>query len=51
MVKQKEKLNIMADDISDEGIDFNSIEPVDDLDDDENISIEEPKTQESLMQI
>lgn len=48
MVKQKEKLNIMADDISDEGIDFNSIEPVDDLDDDENISIEEPKTQESL---
>lgn len=48
MVKQKEKLNIMADDISDEGIDFNSIEPVEDLDDDENISIEEPKTQESL---
>lgn len=48
MVKQKEKLNIMVDDISDEGIDFNSIEPVEDLDDEENISIEEPKTQESL---
>lgn len=48
MVKQKDKLNIMIDDISDEGVDFNSIEPVDDLDDDDNISIEEPKTQESL---
>lgn len=50
MVKRKDRLNIMIDDISDEGVDFNSIEPVDDLDDDddENISIEEPKTQESL---
>ena len=48
MVKQKEKLNIMIDDISDEGVDFNSIEPVDNLDDEDNISIEEPKTQESL---
>ena len=48
MVKQKEKLNIMIDDISDEGVDFHSIEPVEDLDDDEDISIEEPKTQESL---
>ena len=48
MVKQKEKLNIMIDDISDEGVDFHSIEPIEDLDDDENISIEEPKTQESL---
>ena len=47
MVKQKDKLNIMIDDISDEGVDFNSIEPVDDLDD-ENITIEEPKTSESL---
>ena len=48
MVKQKERLNIMIDDISDEGVDFNSIEPIDDLDDEDNISIEEPKTQESL---
>ena len=47
MVRQKDKLNIMIDDISDEGVDFNSIEPIEDLDD-ENISIEEPKTQESL---
>lgn len=52
MVKQKEKLNIMIDDISDEGVDFHSIEPVEDLeDDDENISIEEPKTQESLVSV
>ncbi len=50
MTKQDEKLNIMVDDISDEGIDFNSIEPVEDLDD-ENISIEEPKTQESLSSV
>ena len=48
MAKSKEKLNIMIDDISDEGVDFNKIEPVEDLDDEENISIEEPKTQESL---
>ena len=48
MVKQKDRLNIMIDDISDEGVDFNSIEPIDDLDDEDNISIEEPKTQESL---
>ena len=48
MVRQKEKLNIMIDDISDEGVDFHSIEPIEDLDDEENISIEEPKTQESL---
>ncbi len=47
MSKREEKLNIMVDDISDEGVDFSSIEPVEDLDDD-NISIEEPKTQESL---
>ena len=50
MTKQDEKLNIMVDDISDEGIDFNSIEAVEDLDD-ENISIEEPKTQESLSSV
>ena len=50
MVKQKDKLNIIIDDISDEGVDFNSIEPVEDLDDD-NISIEEPKTQESLSSV
>ena len=45
---KKSKLNIMVDDISDEGVDFNSIEPVEDLDDEDNIAIEEPKTQESL---
>ena len=48
MVKQKEKLNIMVDDISDEGVDFSSLESMSDLDDEDNISIEEPKTQESL---
>ena len=48
MVKRKNDINISLDDISDEGVDFNSIEPIDDLDDEENISIEEPKTQESL---
>ena len=46
MSKKSEKLNIMVDDISDEGVDFNSIEPADD--DEESIAIEEPKTQESL---
>ena len=46
MSKNSEKLNIMVDDISDEGVDFNSIEPADD--DEESIAIEEPKTQESL---
>ena len=51
MVKQREKLNIMVDDISDEGVDFNSIEPIEDLDDEDNISIEEPKTQESLSSV
>lgn len=45
---KKSKLNIIVDDISDEGVDFNSIEPVEDLDDEDNIAIEEPKTQESL---
>lgn len=48
MARKKENLNIMIDDISDEGVDFSSIESVDDMDDDDNISIEEPKTQESL---
>ena len=48
MVKQKDTLNIMIDDISDEGVDFNNLEATEDLDDEDNISIEEPKTQESL---
>ena len=47
MGKKSDTLNIMADDISDEGIDFNSIETIDN-DDEESIEIEEPKTQESL---
>ena len=47
MAKKNDTLNIMIDDISDEGVDFNSIEPVED-DDEELIAIEEPKTQESL---
>ena len=47
MGKKTDTLNIMADDISDEGIDFNSIETIDDEDED-SIEIEEPKTQESL---
>ncbi len=46
MVKKSDTLNIMADDISDEGIDFNNIESMDD--DEDSIAIEEPKTQESL---
>ncbi len=46
MGKKSDTLNIMADDISDEGIDFNSIEVLED--DDDLIEIEEPKTQESL---
>ncbi len=46
MPKKSTTLNIMADDISDEGIDFNSIESLND--DDDSIEIEEPKTQESL---
>ena len=47
MVKHSKKLNIMVDDISEEGVDFHNLEPIEDLDD-EVISIEEPKTQESL---
>ena len=46
MGKKRDTIS-MIDDISDEGVDFNSIEPVDE-DDDDIISIEEPKTQESL---
>ena len=46
MAKKSDTLNLMIDDISDEGVDFNSIEPVED--DDDSIAIEEPKTQESL---
>ena len=46
MVKKGDTLNIMADDISDEGIDFNSIEMLEE--DEDSIEIEEPKTQESL---
>ena len=47
MGKKTDTLNIMADDISDEGIDFSSLETIDDNDED-SIEIEEPKTQESL---
>ena len=46
MSKKHDTLNIMADDISDEGIDFSSIEALED--DEDSIEIEEPKTQESL---
>ena len=47
MSKKNSTLNIMADDISDEGVDFSSIETING-DDEELIEIEEPKTQESL---
>ena len=46
MGRKRDTLNIMADDISDEGIDFSSIEALED--DEDSIEIEEPKTQESL---
>ena len=46
MAKKRDTLNLIIDDISDEGVDFNSIEPVEE--DDDTIAIEEPKTQESL---
>ncbi len=45
MSRKKESLNLI-DDISDEGVDFNSLEPIEE--DEDSISIEEPKTQESL---
>lgn len=47
MSKRKNELSLTVDEISDEGIDFSSLESADELDDD-NIVIEEPKTQESL---
>ena len=46
MAKKSDTLNLIIDDISDEGVDFNGIEPVEE--DDDTIAIEEPKTQESL---
>lgn len=46
MAKKSDTLNLIIDDISYEGVDFNSIEPVEE--DDDTIAIEEPKTQESL---
>lgn len=46
MAKKSDTINLtVVDDISDEGVDFNNIEPDDD---EESIAIEEPKTQESL---
>ncbi|MDO5306142.1 MAG: sigma-70 family RNA polymerase sigma factor [bacterium] len=51
MSKQKENLNIMIDDISDEGVDFNTLEEIQAENDEDNISIEEPKTQESLSSV
>ena len=47
MTKKSNTINIIGDDISDEGVDFNSIETFDD-EDEESIEIEEPKNQESL---
>ena len=46
MNRKKESINLTIDDISEEGVDFNSIKPIEE--DDDSISIEEPKTQESL---
>ncbi len=46
MAKKTDTLNIIADDISDEGVDFESLETMDD--DEDSIAIEEPKTQENL---
>lgn len=48
MPRKKTGSDIAINDISDEGIDFNSIDTIEDIDDEDNISIEEPKTQESL---
>ena len=44
--KKTDTLNIIADDISDEGVDFESLETMDD--DEDSIAIEEPKTQENF---
>ena len=49
MDKKSDVINIL-DDISDEGVDFSSLEQ-NSNDDDETISIEEPKTQESLTSV
>ena len=49
MAKKNDTLNIMADDISDEGVDFESLESIDD--DEDSIAIEEPKTQENLSSV
>jgi len=48
MPRKKTSTDIALNDISDEGVDFNSIDTLDSMDDEDNISIEEPKTQESL---
>ncbi len=48
MAKKNSTLNIMIDDISDEGVDFNSLDEITVEEEEEDISIEEPKTQESL---
>ena len=49
MPRKKSSLEIINDDISDEGVDFTSLENTEEMDDDDDsISIEEPKTQESL---
>ena len=48
MPKKSDTINIIADDISDEGVDFSDIESIEEDGDDESIEIEEPKTQESL---
>ena len=49
MGKKTDTLNIMVDEISEEGVDFNSLEPIED--DEDDISIEEPKNQESLSSV
>ena len=45
------KLNIMADDISDEDIDFESLEDIETDDDDDFINISEPKNRENLSSV
>ena len=47
MPKRSDTINMIGDDISDEGIDFNNLEQIS-VEDDDSIEIEEPKTQESL---
>ncbi len=44
------KLNIMADDITDDDVDFESLEPMED-DDDDFINISEPKNRENLSSV